>query len=58
MAANRSTDGDLYEILNITGLNTHGLKSNVPFISDLISLNDITFISEHWLSDAEKPIIN
>ena len=57
MAANRSTDGDLYEILNITGLNTHGLKSNVPFISDLISLNDITFISEHWLSDAEKPII-
>ena len=38
--------------------NTHGLKSNLPYIDNLISNNDITFISEHWLSNAEKPIIN
>ena len=44
--------------ISIAALNTHGLKSNVPFVNNLTSSKDIIFISEHWLSNAEKPILN
>ena len=57
MANNNNNDGEKSDLIDIVGLNTHGLKSNVPFISELISHNDLIFISEHWLSNAEKPLI-
>ena len=55
--ANDDFDERTYDKIDIVGLNTHGLKSNVPFISDLLLHNDIIFLSEHWLPNAEKPII-
>ena len=55
--ANNNIGDRTYDKIDIVGLNTHGLKSNVPFISDLLMHNNIIFLSEHWLSNAEKPII-
>ena len=43
--------------LKIVGINTHGLKSNSIYIDTLIRNNDIIFICEHWLSNAEKCIV-
>ena len=44
--------------LKIVGLNAHGVKSNLTFIKTLFETYHITFISEHWLSNAEKMVIN
>ena len=57
MAANTINDKSEHYDVKITTLNTHGLKSNIPYISDMLMSNDIIFISEHWLSNAEKPVI-
>ena len=43
--------------LKIVGLNAHGAKSNLTFIKTLFETYHITFISEHWLSNAEKMVI-
>ena len=43
--------------IKVIGLNTQGLKSNGPYVTNLISGYDIIFLSEHWLSNAEKLII-
>ena len=43
--------------LKIVGLNAHGAKSNLSFILTLLVDYHITFISEHWLSNAEKFLI-
>ena len=44
-------------LVRIVGVNTHGLKSNSVYIASLIESNDIIFICEHWLSNAEKLIV-
>ena len=44
--------------IKITSLNTQGLKSNTEYISSLLETNDIVFLCEHWLSNAEKVIID
>ena len=44
--------------LNIKTLNTQGFKSNATHVSSLIEQTDILFLSEHWLSNAEKSILN
>ena len=44
-------------LVRIIGVNTHGLKSNSVYIASLIESNDIIFICEHWLSNAEKLIV-
>ena len=43
--------------LNIVGFNTQGLKSNISYISSLIKEFNIVFICEHWLSKAEKFVL-
>ena len=43
--------------LKVVGLNAHGAKSNLTFIQTLFETYHITFISEHWLSNAEKMLI-
>ena len=43
--------------VNIKSLNTQGLKSNTTHVSQLTENTDILFISEHWLSNAEKIIL-
>ena len=43
--------------VKITSINTQGLKSNSEYISSLLDTNKIVFISEHWLSNAEKVIV-
>ena len=55
-AVNNNNNNACYEV-DLIALNTHGLKSNIPFITEILTSNDITFISEHWLSNAEKPVI-
>ena len=45
-------------LVRIVGVNTHGLKSNSVYIASLIESNDIIFICEHWLSNAEKLIVD
>ena len=42
----------------ITGLNTHGLKPNHAFVEHLVINNEIIFICEHWLLNAEKYIMD
>ena len=42
----------------IISLNTQGLKSNLMYVKTLFTNYDITFISEHWLSNAEKSILS
>ena len=51
--------GEIDKFINIKviGLNTQGLKSNIPYVENLISDYDVIFISEHWLSNAEKSVI-
>ena len=43
--------------LKVVGLNAHGAKSNIAYIKLLFETYHITFISEHWLSNAEKMVI-
>ena len=43
--------------VKITSINTQGLKSNSEYISALLETNDILFVCEHWLSNAEKVIL-
>ncbi len=43
---------------NAVTLNTQGFKSNVMHVTDLINQSDVIFLSEHWLSNAEKPLLN
>ena len=43
--------------IKVAGFNTHGLKSNVPFVTNLINSFDVLFVSEHWLSNAERLVI-
>ena len=40
--------------LQVTSINTQGLKSNSEYLSSLLDTNDIIFVCEHWLSNAEK----
>ena len=51
---------DIHAVNNVDvqliGLNTPGLKSNVPYIRNLVKNYDVIFLSEHWLSNAEKKI--
>ena len=44
--------------IRITSINTQGLKSNTEYITSLLNTNDIIFVCEHWLSNAEKTIVN
>ena len=39
------------------GFNTQGLKSNISFIEHLMKDYGIIFICEHWLSNAEKYLL-
>ena len=42
----------------IASINTQGLKSNSDYIlNTLVKSNDIIFVCEHWLSNAEKHIL-
>ena len=43
--------------VKITSINTQGLKSNSEYISSLLDTNDIIFVCEHWLSNAEKVLL-
>ena len=45
----------LKNCFNLGTLNTYGLKSNLPYVLDLLDSQDILFINEHWLQ--EKDII-
>ena len=40
--------------LQVTSINTQGLKSNSEYLSSLLDTNDIIFVCEHWLSNAEE----
>ena len=44
-------------LLHVTSINTQGLKSNIVHVTNLLEQNDILFLSEHWLSNAEKSIL-
>ena len=50
---NKQTDIEL----NITTLNTQGFKTNIMYINNLINQSDVLFLSEHWLSNAEKSLL-
>ena len=39
--------------VTVASINTQGLKSNSEYISSLLNSNDIVFVCEHWLSNAE-----
>ena len=54
---NDSDENQYYSDIRVVGFNTHGLKSNVPFVGNLLNTFDVLFISEHWLSNAERLII-
>ena len=46
-------------IIKFASINTQGLKGNSDYvINDIIRNNDVVFICEHWLSKAEKHILN
>ena len=47
-----------YSDIRITSINTQGLKNNTEYITSLLNKDDIIFICEHWLSNAEKTIVN
>ena len=49
----KSSNSRNNESFKICSLNCHGFKSIIPYISSLLSSNDILFLSEHWLSDSE-----
>ena len=44
--------------INVLGLNTQSFKSNSAYVSSLLKTNDVIFLSEHWLSNAEKYLIS
>ena len=44
--------------INVLGLNTQGFKSNSAYVSSLLKTNDVIFLSEHWLCNAEKYLIS
>ena len=46
------------KLINMLSLNTQGFKSNYAYISSLLKTNDIIFLSEHWLSNAEKYLVS
>ena len=46
------------QTINVLGLNTRGFKSNSANVSSLLKTNDVIFLSEHWLSNAEKYLIS
>ena len=43
--------------VKVISLNVQGAKSNITFINNLIQTYHIIFISEHWLSNAEKMLM-
>ena len=44
---------------SVATFNTQGLKGNTDFVvNELVKKHDILFISEHWLSNAEKHILH
>ena len=46
------------KIIKLAALNTSGAKGNFLYIKELIKINDIVFLSEHWLNKFEKFLIN
>ena len=46
------------QTINVLGLNTQGFKSNSAYVPSLLKTNDVIFLSEHWLSNAEKYLIS
>ena len=49
---------DKNNIYHTASINTQGLKGNSDYIlNNIVKNNDITFICEHWLSNAEKHIL-
>ena len=47
----------LMDNVSIVGFNTQGMKSNSMYVNSLLIDNDIIFLNEHWLSNAEKHIL-
>lgn len=43
--------------MKIISLNSQGLKNNLTYVQKLIDSHDVTFISEHWLSNAELSLV-
>ena len=43
---------------SIIGFNTQGLKSNFTYVKSLLQKYEIMFLSEHWLLNAEKDILD
>ena len=44
-------------LLNIIAFNSQGYKSNSSYITSLTERHDIIFLFEHWLSNAEKSLL-
>ena len=44
--------------VNITSHNAHGLKGNIDYTASMLKTNNVIFICEHWLSNAEKIILD
>ncbi len=52
-------EGNSVRSYSFASINTHGLKANSDYIlNELVENNDILFVCEHWLSNAEKHILN
>lgn len=45
-------------MMNVCSFNTHGFKSNVCFIENILEKNDILFLIEHWMPHEEKYILS
>ena len=43
--------------VNFISLNCHGLKANISYVESLLNSYDVIFLSEHWLSNFERPLL-
>ena len=43
--------------MKIVSLNSQGLKNNLVYVQKLIETHEVTFVCEHWLSNAECSVI-
>ena len=43
--------------IKLVSLNTHGLKTNISYVKYLLEIYDIVFLTELWLIDEDKFVI-
>ena len=44
--------------VKFTALNCHGLKGNTLYVNKLLNEHDVIFLSEMWILESEKNLIN